>query len=356
LQCATQVRESDSVTLRENVTRRGILGLTISRGVSRLASVLVALALALALAGCGGTAGSDRPNEDATLLLDFAPNAVHAGLFLATARGYDDAEGVALRIRRPSASTDALRLLVGGRVDMAILDIHDLGLARERGRDVVGVMAIVQRPLAAVLAAPAIGSPRELEGKRVGVSGLPSDEAVLRSVVAGAGGDPDRVRATTIGFEAVPALLAGRVAAATAFWNVEGVALRRERPGTKEFRVDEFGAPPYPELVLAVTRETLEERRPVIRATVRALQRGHAEARADPESAIAAMQAADRSLDRETLAAQLDAVAPAFTAGVRPYGRLRPEVLREWARWDERFGILREVPDVARAFDTSFVR
>ena len=312
------------------------------------------LALLAALAACGGTREADRPNEPATLVLDFAPNAVHAGIYLATARGYDDAEGVPLRVRAPSASTDALRLLVGGRVDFAILDIHDLGLARERGRDVVGVMALVQRPLAALLAQPSIHSPRDLEGERAGVSGLPSDEAVLRSIVAGAGGDPERVRATTIGFEAVPALLARRVAAATAFWNVEGVALRRRRPNIREFRVDEFGAPAYPELVLAVTGETLEDRRPVVRATVRALQRGYAEARVDPASAITAMQAADRSLEREELAAQLDAVAPAFTAGVRRFGQLRPDVLRAWARWDRRFGILREEIDVGRAFDPSF--
>ena len=76
---------------------------------------------------------------------------------------------------------------------MAILDIHDLGIAREKGRDLVGVMALVQRPLAAVLAQPGIRSPKDLEGKRAGVTGLPSDSAVLRSVVAGAGGDPDRV-------------------------------------------------------------------------------------------------------------------------------------------------------------------
>ena len=320
----------------------------------RRLALLLAVALAILASGCGGVSDTDRPGSEATILLDFTPNAVHAGLYLAHGRGFDEAEGVTLRIRKPGASTDALKLLQAGKADMAILDIHDVGLARERGRDVVGVMAFVQRPLAAVLAQPAIRSPADLEGRRAGVTGLPSDEAVLRSVVAGAGGDPERVRATTIGFEAVKALLAVRVAGATAFWNVEGVALRARRPGMREFRVDDFGAPAYPELVLCVTRQTLEESRPTVRATVRALQRGYGEAQNDPESAVAAMTAAEPGLDRAALTAQLDAVAPAFTAGARVFGQLRPAVLRAWARWDVKFGILSRPPDVGRAFDTSF--
>jgi putative hydroxymethylpyrimidine transport system substrate-binding protein len=305
----------------------------------------------LALGGCGGGPGSDRPNAEASLLLDFTPNGVHAGIYLATAREYDDAEGVQLEVRAPGASTDALRLLQAGRVDMAILDIHDLALAREQGRDVVGVMAVVQRPLAAVLAQPNIARPRDLEGKRAGVTGLPSDVAVLRSVVKGDGGDPDQVRMTTIGFEAVKALLARRVAAATAFWNVEGVALHAERPDTREFRVDDYGAPPYPELVLCVTRRTLDEQRPVIQATIRALRRGYNEAQVDPESAVSALVDANPDLDRQAAAAQLDAVSPAFTAGADVYGELRADALEQWAAWDLEFGIVKAPIDVGAAFD-----
>jgi putative hydroxymethylpyrimidine transport system substrate-binding protein len=321
----------------------------------RARAALALLLLPAVAIGCGAVSGQDRPGKEATLLLDFAPNAVHSGLYLATERDYDEAEGVELEVRRPGASTDALKLLQAGRADMAILDIHDLGLAREAGRDIVGVMAFVQRPLAAVLAQPSIRSPRDLEGERAGVTGLPSDEAVLRSVVAGDGGDPARVRPVTIGFQAVKALLARRVAGATAFWNVEGVALREQRPGMREFRVDDYGAPPYPELVLCVTRTTLEDDAPVIRATIRTLQRGYGEAQRDPESAVAAMLAAQPGLDEAALAAQLEAVAPAFTAGAPEFGALRPGVLRAWARWDERFGILSKPLDVARAFDTSLV-
>src|SRR5262249_38665041 len=146
-----------------------------------------------------------------------------------------------------------------GRANFAILDIHDLAIARERGKDIVGIMALVQRPLASVIAAPTARSPRDLAGKTVGVTGVPSDTAVLRSVVSGGGGGPARLKSVTTGFNAVPALLSGRVAAATAFWNDEGVTLQRRHHGFHVFRVDRYGAPSYPELVVCATRASLNE-------------------------------------------------------------------------------------------------
>jgi ABC-type nitrate/sulfonate/bicarbonate transport system substrate-binding protein len=313
--------------------------------------LLLASLLALAAAGCGGGSAGDAVDERARLLLDFQPNGAHAGLYLATSRAYDQAEGVTVEILKPGASTNALRSLRAGRADVAILDIHDLGLARERGADLIGFAAVVQRPLAAVLAQPEIRSPKDLEGRRVGVTGLPSDEAVLRTVVRGGGGDPGRVREVTIGFEATRALLAGRVAAATAFWNVEGVALRARRPEIREFRVEDFGAPAYPELVLVTTPRQLDEQRDGLDALVRAMRRGYEEAQRDPESAAGAMVDAERGLDRDTVLREIDAIAPAWTAGAVAWGQLRPDVLRAWARWDVRTGILRRAPDIDAAFE-----
>jgi putative hydroxymethylpyrimidine transport system substrate-binding protein len=305
------------------------------------------VAAALAVAGCGGDDGPAR----ATLLLDFTPNAAHAGIYLATQRGYDRKQGVRLTVRVPGSSTDALKLLESGRTDFAVLDIHDLGLARERGADVVGVMSLVGRPLAAVLAAPGIERPRDLVGRRAGVSGLPSDVAVLDSVVRGDGGDPRKVHQVTIGFQAVKALLAGRVAAATAFWDVEGVELKARRPGFREFRVDDFGAPHYPELVLCTTRRTLTQRRPIVESVVTALMHGYLDAKRDRRAAVAAMMQAVPGLDRAALTAQMRAVAPAFSIGEL----LRSE-LRKWAGWDVRFGILKRRPDVDRTFDFRVAR
>ena len=92
-----------------------------------------------------------------------------------------------------------------------------------------------------------------------------------------------------------------------------------------------------------------------MRATIRALQRGYTDTQNDPESAVSTMLEREPGLDRAALAAQLDAVAPAFTAGAAEFGQLRPAALRAWDAWDVRFGILKAPIDVTRAFDTTLV-
>lgn len=317
---------------------------------------LLALVLALVAAGCGaaGDEAVRAPDAEATLLLDFQPSAVHTGIYMATERGFDTAEGIDLDVQVPSSSSDAVRLLVGGETDFAVLDIHDLALAREQDRDLVAVMAIVRRPLASVLALPPVQRPRDLQGRRVGVTGLPSDEAVLDTVVAGDGGDPQEVERVSIGFNAVASLLGGEVAGATAFWNVEGLALQRERPEARIFRVDDFGAPRYPELLLTVTRETLQDRPAEVRAAVAALVRGYERTLAEPESAASTLIDATQGLERETVLAQLEAVEPAFRAGGR-VGELDPAALREWAGWEAEVGITGQPPEVELMFDGGFV-
>ena len=317
-------------------------------------ALVLALAAALALAGCARR-GEDRPNASAAIALDARPGAVDAGIYLAVERGFDEAEGVTLRIRPPTTEAPALRSLLDGRAQFAILDIHDLALARQHGRDVVGVMAIVQRPLAAVLVGPSIRRPRALEGRRVGVSASKADAAVLATVVRHDGGDPARVRRVRIArADALAAVRSGRVAAVVGRWDTDGLKLATARPGAQAFAADDYGAPAYPELVLCVTRATLLERRTVVRATVAALRRGYQEALVDPESAVGALVDRVPGLDRAAEQASFDAVQSAFLEGVTRFGDLVPAQLRAWARWEAAEGITRRPPDVGRAFALGF--
>src|SRR4051812_39013773 len=317
-------------------------------------ALLALVLLAGLLVGCGGdddssaTAGRSRVQ----LALDFTPNAVHAPIFAATRTGRDAAHGIRLVIRQPGSGPDALKLVASGRLDLGVLDIHDLAIARERGIDVVGVAALVRRPLAALVARPQITRPRDLEGHKVGVSGLPSDPAFLDAIIGHDGGDLARVHQVTIGFNAVSGILAGKVDAAPVFWNAEGVALQRRGVDVREFRVEDYGAPAYPEVVLVTARRTLERERDRLRRTLTAIREGIAAVRRDPGAAVTQIAHEAQTDDTGLIGAQLAAVSPIFADDLRA----DPHVLEQWADFDARLGIVKTRPDVGRAFDFSLLR
>jgi len=180
------------------------------------------IAVALALAGCG-TKAPDRSGRDAALAIGGTPGAVHAGIYLAIHRGFDEAEGVTLH---PARSADPARALANGQAGLAVLDIHELALARARGEDVVGVLAIVARPVAGLRPARLRRAPERTAGApeypelllATLRSTITDDEGTVRGAVAAlqrgyreAYIDPESaVQAVTA---AVPSLPAATVAA-----------------------------------------------------------------------------------------------------------------------------------------------
>jgi putative hydroxymethylpyrimidine transport system substrate-binding protein len=286
----------------------------------RRLAVLVAVA---ALAGCGGS--SSGTASKLTLALDFTPNAVHAPLYAAAGHG-------AFRIRQPGSGPDGLKLVASGKADLGVLDIHDLAIARERGTKVVAIGALVERPLAALVARGGRGilRPRDLEGRTVGVSGLPSDPAFVDAIVRHDGGDPRKVEQVTIGFSAVTRILSGRVL------------------DTREFRVDDYGAPRYPEVVLITSERTLRTKRAALHDALLAIANGIQTVRADPQGSARQVAEAAGTKDVDLVRAQLDAVLPFYGTS------LDRNVLARWAAFDARIGIVKAKPDVASAFDVDF--
>jgi putative hydroxymethylpyrimidine transport system substrate-binding protein len=301
----------------------------------RVAALLAAALLGAGFFGCGGGGAEPGAPKGATLVLDFQPNAVHSGIYAAqTNDDFKDA-GLDLTIREPSSTADSAKLLESGRADFAVMDINDFGIARERGLDLVAIAAIVQRPLAAVIARDRneIRTPADLAGKTIGVTGVPSDDAVLDTVLRSGGVDPSSVHRVTIGFNAVAVLAAGKIDAATAFWNAEGVQLQQLGIPIREFRVDEFGAPRYPELVVATSRANCSD---APRFLV-GLSGGYKELKRDPGAALDDLFSAVNGLDRPSQEAQLAALRSAHAFGSNGGGPYTSELPLDhavsWTKW-----------------------
>jgi putative hydroxymethylpyrimidine transport system substrate-binding protein len=296
--------------------------------------------------------------EPLSVALDWYPNANHAGLFLALERGYYEEEGLAPDFYTPSDPTTVLQTVGAGRDDFGISYQTDLLLARAAGVPVVSVLALVQTPLEGimVLADSGITRPRDLVGKNVGYPGIPSQETILSTMLETDGAALGDVSLVNIGFDLVPALISGRVDASLgAFWTHEPILAEQEGYPTVMLKVDDWGVPPFYELVIAASEETVATRADLVDRFLRATRRGYEDAITDPAAAIAALRAASPDLDVPVEEAGITLLIPAWTAGGVPFGTQTAERWSDYAQWMSERGLIPADLDVAAAWRTDVV-
>jgi putative hydroxymethylpyrimidine transport system substrate-binding protein len=306
-------------------------------------SLRLMLVAALILAGCHEKAREASPNSPRQIrvILDYLPNAVHVGFYQAEAAGYFRDEGLKVRIDAPTSSSDTLRLMAAGQAEFGLVSLMDFMSVRAKGEPLKIVMALEQRPLAALIALKKSGidRPRDLKGRLVGTTGVVSDDAGVRWMVKHDGGDASSVRLINIGFNTAQEIIAGNVDAAFGFWNQEGVQVAAHRPATV-MRLNDYGVPPYPELIVFARNDFLAREPRTVRGFLRAVARGYDDAVSKPDVACAAMAARVEGETTEGLRPYLEALNPVLRADAPAFGRLNLSVLRDYLTWTKEIGVL----------------
>ncbi len=305
-----------------------------------IAPVALALSLTLALSACGTKQDviSAAKTKPFTVMLDFFPNADHAALYSAIAHGDFRAVGLDVRPQIPAEPADPLKLLAAGKVDMAISYEPELLLARDQGLKLVSIGALVQRPLTSIIALPGqhVRKVADLAGKTVGTAGIPYQSVELRTALQTAGVSASRVKEVNVGFNLVPAMLSGKVAATLGgFWNYEAIQLQQLHKRPLTIPVDQAGVPPYDELVLVVREDEAHTRGQNLRAFLQALTRGEREVRADPAAAATLVVEANPSLDRKLQLASIEQTLPAAVPAEpdKPFGWQSPSAWASFGGW-----------------------
>jgi putative hydroxymethylpyrimidine transport system substrate-binding protein len=319
-----------------------------------IAPALSALLLAVILSACGAkqdvtSATSTKPFS---VMLDWFPNADHAALYAAIADGDFRAVGLEVKPVVPAETAEPLKLLAAGKVDMAISYEPEVLLARDQGLKVVAVGALVQRPLTSIIALPGahISSVAQLAGKTVGTAGIPYQAAELHTALQSAGVNATSVKEVNVGFNLVPAMLSGKVAATLGgYWNYEAIQLELMHKHPVTIPIDQAGVPTYNELVLVVRESEAHTDGQDLRAFLQALTRGEHQVRANPAAAAAFVVKANPSLEEklqlESIKQTLPATQPANTNN--PFGWQSPTAWAAFGNWMYSHRLLSHDPNSA---------
>jgi putative hydroxymethylpyrimidine transport system substrate-binding protein len=331
--------------------------------VRRPLILLLALAAALGLAACGEKqedTSARPPANRLSLLLDYLPNADHAGIFQAQEAGTFAKAGLQVDVRTPDDPATVLKLVSAGRVDVGISYAPEVLLARAQGEDITAIAGIVQRPLTSLMSLPAakITTAADLKGKTVGTAGIPYQTAYLDTIARAAGLQPTDIKRVDVGFNLNQALVSGKVDATLGgFSNVEGVELAEKGKKPKVTPVDQLGVPAYAELVLVAKGSTLKDKESSIRRLVRSIGAGYTAVRKNPQAGADALLRANRSLDADLQLTEIQQTLPAFFPKdtKRPWGWLDTDEWADYAEWMLKNGLLKRQVPLDNAVTTDFL-
>lgn len=322
----------------------------------------LALCLAVALAGCGARAATLPTTgtglTKVSLVLDWYPWGNHSGLYLAQTRGYFKDEGLEVNIHPPSDPADVLKVVAAGTDGFGISYQTDVLAACASGVPVRSLAALVQHPLNAVMSLKGAGitRPKALEGKKVGVTGVPSDEALLRSILAADGGSIERVEQVNVGTDLLPALLGKKVDAIIGAYPVhESIVAEQQGQPVDTMKLQDWGVPDYYELVLVTNGAMIEKNPEVVRKFLRAVVKGYQDAAADQGAALDALAAASPEVDRAVEGPGIALLAPYWTDGVPRFGHQTAERWQSYADWMRQRQLLDKDVRAQDCFTTEFL-
>ena len=325
-------------------------------------ALVIVLACALIAAFCTGAAAvmaaEDSGMKKVTVILDYIPNTNHSGMYVALNKGYYAEEGLDVEIIEPTeGATNSLIANGVGTFGIAYQEDVTLALAADDPLPLMTVATLIQHNTSGFVTLADSGNetPADWEGKTYAGWGGPGENAVIRSVMEQAGADPDKLNlviADGLGFESL-----GR--ACDIMWFFEawdkvaaemaGVELHYIPCNELDERLDY-----YTPVIVANTR-TLEEDPEMVRAFLRATEKGYEDCIADPDSAAEILHQYAPDYDAEMLRISQEILADKYIADASAWGVMKDEVWDNYTEFMVEYGILEEAIPADTCYTNAFL-
>lgn len=312
----------------------------------------VALCASLLVTGCG-------EKKDITVLLDWVPNTNHTGMYVALDKGYYANEGLNVKIVQPpeGGSPD---LVAAGKGDFGISYQEQVTTARtaENPIPVKAVAAIIQHNTSgfASPAAKNIKTPKDFEGKKYGGWGSPSEEAMLKGLMAKDGADFSKLTMVNIGAADFFSSVQKDVDFSWIYYGWDGVAA-----GVKNFPInfiklqDVDPALDFYTPVIVASEDTIKNKPDMVKKFLKATAEGYKFAIKNPEEAAGILVKYAPETDKQIAVASQKYLANEYMRDTENWGEMKLSMWENYAKWMYDNGLLKKELDAKAAFTNEFL-
>lgn len=287
------------------------------------------------------------------IALDWTPNTIHSGLYVAKAHGLYAEAGLDVELLPPdeSYSKTPAKSLETGDVDLAICPSESVIAYAESNKPsfhLQAIYAVLQKDASAIISLKdGICRPRDLEDRIYGSYNARYEDQIVRTMVSNDGGDAKRLRieGNQGKLSLFDELKKGSVDATWIFLPWEGTEAQDEALALQVFRTEEFGVPYGYSPVIA---RNANSSRPdsALSKFVQATRKGYEMAQNSPEVAVEALQkhCVPQRSAQFLLSSQQD--INSYYSDGSTLGEMKLEKWQRWLDW------LRERKLVASSLET----
>jgi len=316
---------------------------------------IAAMGAALHLSSCdGGESNNTEENsskkdtisvkmDTLTLALDWRPNVLHSGIFLAQARGFYQEQNIHLEWFTPEVdgyTVKPLKKVLQGKADLSVGPSEHLFhyAVDSSGLKAQAVATLLQKDMSAFVAKAESGidSPSDISGKTYLGYDTPLENEVLAGMISNDGGEPEFETELPGRLELWEAFKAGKGDVAWVFLHWEAALARHEGEALNSFVPNDYGVPyGYSSVVMAPT-DMDSSKQELVRRFLEATKRGYRAMKNEPAAALGEVMAFvdhPNFSDSSFIAEAQATITPAYFSKNGDWGRMEAEKWRNYLQW-----------------------
>ncbi len=317
-----------------------------------IAGLMIALPAGCAARPAGG------PTK-VTMMLDWAPNTNHTGLFVAQEKGWYEAQGLAVEIVQPGQGGTPVPLVAAGKADFGISFQEEVTNARATDVPVVSIAAVVQHNTSSLISLQEKGitRPRDLEGKTYAAWGLPIERQVLDVLMRCDGGDVNKVQFVEIGASDPLTAVSRDLDVAWIYEGWEGVEAELRGMQVNNIRFLDWVQclPDYYTPVIVTSEQMIARQPDVVRRFVAATAQGYEYAAEHPGEAAEVLIKAAPEANPDLVRKSQAWLSPRYRDDAPRWGEQTLEVWQRYVEWMAGHDLLPKEIDAEKAFTNEFL-